>query len=446
MLSSPSLVGGDKSYDFDDIGIDARHSSFFPPTPLHQPFASLFASAPKTALKLVRDMSNRATVGSQQILEITKPRYATPLPLNISFPWGSQRFWTGGRSYTWFLGEGGPQPLEAAFLALTYWAHKRLDAGDSVDEVIRDMVEGHDNWTVLGLAASLALEKRHVSETVLPLVTAQRLWSVDMARQVQGHRRHFTVLGMNPRDQMTGEQRGGFDYLQTRRFQHNSIRDLTMLFALSHDPTLREKFKTALQRFPDELPFNYQEEMANEPLKAKLRETAQIWATWGDAANYRTEPVPDRPGTVSVSFHAPQQPSAEFQQEREENARSIGDFSVRAWADSSFRAGALDKRYELKSVITFARSRDSSDLLNVLAEAGEGATQTGVAAAAAVAASFSTDQEDEAWGWSVLARVCSLQEHGTRLYHSRKSLRSSPVSHCCALARPAQRKPARRLC
>ena len=198
ILSGLFHIHGEKSYDFNDVGVDHHYGSFFPPTPLHQPFASLFDLAPEIARQLVRDIGNRATTGWRQIHEINAPHYGTPLPLDIEFPWGMQRFWGDMRTYAWFLGEGGAQPLEAAFLALTYWAHKRLDAGDDADEVIRAVIDGHENWTVLGLAASLALESNRISETVLPLVTAQRLWHADIARQVQNPGRPITVFGMNP--------------------------------------------------------------------------------------------------------------------------------------------------------------------------------------------------------------------------------------------------------
>ena len=46
-----------------------------------------------------------------------------------------------------------------------------IDAGQSMDEVIRLVVDGNECYAVLGLALVLALETLHVSDTTLPLVS-----------------------------------------------------------------------------------------------------------------------------------------------------------------------------------------------------------------------------------------------------------------------------------
>lgn len=182
ILSHPYLIGGEKTFDFNDLGIDHHHHYFYPPSPLHQPFASLFQFAPDVACRLVRDIANRATEGWCQIHRLNAPRYGTPIPVEVDFPWGRQRFWGDGRTYAWYLGQGGPQPLDAAFLALSYWAHKSIDGGRPVDDVVREVVEGHDNWAVLGLACSLVLERLTLSPTSLALVATQRLWEIELSR------------------------------------------------------------------------------------------------------------------------------------------------------------------------------------------------------------------------------------------------------------------------
>ncbi len=412
---------GDKTYDFDDIGIDARHQFFYPPTPLHQPFASLFALAPAVALTLVRDIGNRATTGWKQIHEINSPRFGTPLPLDVSLPWGQQRFWGDARTYGWYLGEVGPQPLEAAFLALTYWAHKRLDAGEDVDAILRDVVEGHENWTVLGLAASLALERIHLSYTTLALVCTQRLWQQDMARQVQSRGRHITIFGLNPRDRMSTDQTDAFDYLEKRQFRDRSIRDMTANFALSNNAAWKTRLKTDLRRFPKELPFTCEEERDDGAARSHLLEMAKIWATWGDPANYNVQPVADKPNAVAVTFNPPEPPAEAFEAARQENAKAMADISVLHWAHKSLKQDALDLTYQLPAVVDFVRTRDSTTLFEQLADAGESTTQSSVAAAAAVAACFSQDAAAVSWAWSILDRVLSMNDEKDPLHFGKHS-------------------------
>ena len=251
----------------------------FPSPTRHQPFASLFDFAPEIGRQLVRDIGNRATTDRGIFTNQRAAQWhASSLGHRVSM--GNAASLGDMRTYAWFFGEGGAQPLEAAFLALTYWAHKRLDAGDGVNQVIRSVIDGHENWTVLGLAVSLALESNRVSETVLPLVTAQRLWHADIARQVQNPGSTITVFGMNPRDRMTANQREALDYLLKRAFRGRSLRDLTPLFAFGSDEVLRAKLKEALQKCPEALPFSYEEEAASEPMRNRFLETAKIWAAW----------------------------------------------------------------------------------------------------------------------------------------------------------------------
>ncbi len=193
---------GPERYDFHDVGLDYNHGSFYPPTPIDQPFASLFQSAPTVALALVRELANRAVTGWRQIIEINAPGQGTPIPLDIAFPWGQQRFWGDVQTYVWFEGHGmQPQPLESAFLALTYWAHKSLDSGRELDGLIQQVAEGHESWTVLGLACSLALQRFQATEGVLPLITTQRLWHADLQRQVNESNWDINLFGFNPRHQ-----------------------------------------------------------------------------------------------------------------------------------------------------------------------------------------------------------------------------------------------------
>ena len=49
ILAAPHYIKGTKTYDLDDLGIDQYHHAYFPPSPLHEPFGSLFRNAPDLA-------------------------------------------------------------------------------------------------------------------------------------------------------------------------------------------------------------------------------------------------------------------------------------------------------------------------------------------------------------------------------------------------------------
>ena len=127
----------------DDIGISRHHNYYFPASPIHEPFASLFAKKPEAALGLIRDLANHATKGWHQVQLLNRNRMGTPIPVVLEFPWGKQEFWGDWHVYNWFMGQLVPNPLECAFLALSYWAFKQIEAGRPTDEVIRAVVEGN---------------------------------------------------------------------------------------------------------------------------------------------------------------------------------------------------------------------------------------------------------------------------------------------------------------
>ena len=108
----------------------------------------------------------------------------TPFPVSVTFPWGVQQFWGDWHVYSWGMGQLAPQPLECAFLALSYWAFKQIEGGRSASDVIKDIVEGNECYAVLGIALLLALETWEVTETTLAVATCQRLWQHDIARVV----------------------------------------------------------------------------------------------------------------------------------------------------------------------------------------------------------------------------------------------------------------------
>ena len=292
MLSSPSLsyaIGNDR-YDLDDIGIQRHDNFYFPTSALHEPFKSLFAAKPETALRLVRNLANHATKGWQQVHNINRRKLGTPLPASIEFPWGRQQFWGDWRVYNWGMGQLAPNPLECAFLALTYWAFKQLDAGRTAGEVIKDIVIGNECYAVLGIALMLSLETWETTETTLAVATCQRLWPHDLARHVQEPNKDIDLLGMGFMTRLKGEQAQAKVFLDARKSRGREVRTLAMFFALNQDQALSEKFRAALAGFPSDLPYEL-EEQKNEAVTAQLKEDAERWAGLGDRKKLQAIPI-----------------------------------------------------------------------------------------------------------------------------------------------------------
>jgi hypothetical protein len=194
-LQSAFFTIGVDRYDLDDIGIDRHNNVYFPTSAIHEPFKSLFANKPEVALRLVRNLANHATRGWRQIHSINRKQMGTPIPVWVEFPWGVQQFWGDWHVYNWGLGQLAPNPLECAFLGLSYWAFRQIEGGRSASDVIKDVVEGNECYAVLGLALLLALETWETTQTTFAVATCQRLWQHDVARFVQEPSKDIDLFG-----------------------------------------------------------------------------------------------------------------------------------------------------------------------------------------------------------------------------------------------------------
>ncbi len=177
---------GDFSYhDWERLSINDDHQSFWPPSPLREPFHSLFESSPDQALRLLRELCNHAMTAWRQLHHHPRDRGGTPIPLELAFPWGAQRFWGTDREYLWFRSTWAPKAIGCGFMTLEEWCFAELARGRCVDELIQQVVEGNECIAILGTAAMLALQTETVSRATLPLFTSQRLLAADHNRLAQ---------------------------------------------------------------------------------------------------------------------------------------------------------------------------------------------------------------------------------------------------------------------
>jgi hypothetical protein len=411
-------IGRDR-IDLDNIGINRHHHYYYPASPIHEPFASLFAKKPKAALGLVRDLANHATKGWYQVQLLNRKGMGTPIPAVLEFPWGKQEFWGDWHVYSWFMGELAPKPLECAFLALSYCAFKQIEGGRPTDEVIRAVVEGNECYAILGLALVLALETYDVSETTFPIVTCQRLWHHDMARVVHESTRNIDLLGFGFLSRLTREKAKAKEFLDSRQSRKREVRELAMRFALSTNDGLRQRVKEALAHFPDDLPYEIDEHRTSGAAKAYLKEAADRWAGLGDIQNYRKHET--ETDEVLISFEPPNPMTPAQEKRLEESTTSLQEYSVIGWATKSLQANALADGLDLADAIAFARARDNSTILAERNDTGAHSPQTTISAVAAVVIRFGPAAgEDYDWAWNVMGRIAAMTEpkdtfHGSKI-------------------------------
>jgi hypothetical protein len=400
-------LGSDR-YDLDDVGIERHNNFYFPTSALHEPFKSLFANKPEVALRLVRNLANHATKGWRQIHSINRKQMGTPIPVSVEFPWGVQEFWGDWHVYNWGLGQLAPNPLECAFLALSYWAFKQIESGRSASDVIKDIVEGNECYAVLGLALLLALETWEVTETTLAVATCQRLWQHDMARFVQEPHKDIDLFGFGFMSRLSGEKAQAKDFLDQRKSRKRQIKQLAMLFALNKDSALSEKFKAALVRFPDDLPYEVEELKLDLGITAHLKEEAERWAGLGDRKNYKQTKVDET--KVAITYESPKPLTEDEQNRLGESTTSLQGFSIVGWAMKSLEANKIADGLSLDQAVVHAKSVDTKSAFD---ERDDGASspQSVVASVAVCVIRFGDPQSDDhTWAWNVMARVEAMKE------------------------------------
>ena len=408
---------GEDGVDRDDIGIKRFEGYYSPPSPAHEPFAALFAKAPQTALAVIRDLANHAVRGWRQN-ETTRRGADSPLPVTLGFPWGEQTFWGDVAQYEWFTIHASPEPLECAFLALRHWAFKELDGGRPVDEVIRAVVEGNTCYGVLGLALALALETLRISETVLPVVTCQRLWHDDLRRFAQEPMGGIDLLGFGLQAPVARHRAVAREFLDSRQHRKRRIQHLAVAFATGADSAMRERFAARLVRFPDALPYTTEAQRKDARATAYLGEHARRWAEYGDVGNYRRVEVDGR--ATGVGFESPT-PHTEAEERRlEENATVLEAQGVIGWATRCLEAGAVVEGVSTADAIRMARERDDEELFDERRDAVEHWPQTLVSVVGAVMlCSGGANRADREWAWNVMDRVAAMREPADALPGSR---------------------------
>lgn len=395
-------------YDRDDIGIGRHNNFYFPTSALHEPFKSLFAYKTDVALRLVRNLANHATKGWRQIHSINRKKIGTPIPVTVEFPWGGQPFWGDWHVYNWGLGQLAPNPLECAFLSLSCWAFKQVECGRSSSDVIKDIVEGNECYAVLCIALLLALETWERTETTLAVATCQRLWPHDMARFVQDPHRDLDLLGFGFLSRLTGEKAEAKEFLDQRKSRKRNIRQLAMLFALSDDDFLREKFKAALARFSDDLPYELEEQKSSKDYTAHLKEEAERLAGLGDRKNYKEAQHDET--HVAITYELPKPLTDTEQQRLKESTTSLKGFSIVGWAMSSLNSNKVADGLTLDQAIAHAKTVDNAANFDALDDGASSAQSVAASVAACVIRFGDPQTEDFKWAWDIMARIEAMNE------------------------------------
>ena len=376
--------------------INERHYNIFNHILDREPFKSLFKNNPNVALKLVRNLTNHATESWKQIQYINKREMGTPIPIQIKFPWGTQKFWGDASVYSWGYGHFISGALDVAFQSLKDWAFEEINGGRAASEVIEEIVKGNNCYAILGIAVQLILETQETTETTLAIVTCQRLWMHDISRSVQE----------------SSEKNNG------RKGYGQNVKSLAISFAFSESKDIKKAFKSALAQFPDNLPFEWEEQKVNAQIIAKLKERAEQWAGLGDEKNYERTPHGEK--QIMIFYNSPKTLTDETQKKLEKNNASLERNQSIFLADKSLKDGQFADNFHLDEAITYANSIDDKGLYMDRGRYDPSGSESAITSIAACVIRFGDPKSDNyEWAWGIMARVATMSFSDDSLhYHS----------------------------
>jgi hypothetical protein len=402
-------IGEFSSSDWEQLAIHDDHRSFWPPSPLREPFASLFRQSPTHALYLLRELCNHAIKAWRQLHRLDRESRGTPLPLELSLPWGQQTFWGGDREYLWCRSTWAPKAIGCGFLALEDWCLGEIERGRPVDDLIQQIVAENDCIAILGTAAMVALHTETLSATTMPLFTSQRLLAADRQR-LAADLSPSNLIGFTH-----ASDRPHLDALRTanaRPVRKLELRGMVPRFVFATEP-LGSQARSAIEAFAERLPYQYEEDCDDPEVQRELAEQAMEYAELADQATYRAYRTEnDHIALVHVS------PSAATPQnvaKLEQATQYLSIANLWTWASTSFDKQDLDGRLSLGDAVAMAIGLDGPDLF---ATSSSNRTDTiamhrgAVASTAAVLLTFrsgSTDDQLE-WARGVLQRAAKLKE------------------------------------
>lgn len=407
-------VGDFTYHDWERLSIHDDHRSFWPPSPLREPFHSLFQSSPDEALRLLRKLCNHAITAWRQLHRHSRERGGTPVPLDLKFPWGTQRFWGSDREYLWFRSTWAPKVIGCGFMALEEWCLAEVARKRPVDELIKHIVEGNECIAILGTAGMLALHTETVSEATFPLFTAQRLLAADHNRLGQDLSPTANLIGFTHRTDRPHIE--AIKAANARLVRKTQLSWMVPRFVFGAGP-IRDRARDAILNFKNDLPYQY-EEHRNMP-KAREHLTAQAleYAELADPKNYQAFRAKGDSDEVAIVHISPSAAKPENVARAEEASKQLRQMNLWTWASKSFEEKTLGETYTVEGAIASAREADASDLFELSkdenAEEQLGMRRGAVAATAAITLNFREGRtpEDLEWARDVLGRAVRLAEN-----------------------------------
>jgi hypothetical protein len=164
--------------------------TFYPASPAQGPFLELLTHSPQHGLSLIHQLVNHA------ITFYTSGRDYGANAFTITFPDGERDFpWKS--TYFWSREGQAPSCVTSCMMALETWAHRRIEAGEAIDEVLADVLGPPGSPAAyLLVAVDILLSHRPKSrEAAVPFLACPELLCIDRERLLHDNFEYPDILG-----------------------------------------------------------------------------------------------------------------------------------------------------------------------------------------------------------------------------------------------------------
>ena len=397
-------------FDWQNHSIHDHHRDFLLPSPLREPFHSLFQSSPDHALKLLRGLCNHAMTAWRQMHNHSHDHGDIPIPLEITFPWGTQIFWGSDREYLWFRSIGAPKAIGCAFMALEEWCFSEIEKNRDVDELIQQVIEGNECIAILGIASMIVLRTERASGATLPLVTSQRLLTADHYRMKEDLSLSMNLLGF-----MESTDTPHIEAIQAanaRGVRKRQLRWMIPKFVFARE-TFRDRAREIILNFKNDLPFQYEEDRDIPDIRERLTRQALEYAELVNIENYQANYAED---DIKIIFNSPSAAQSENITKAENANKNLRLYSLCIWASKSLQGKKLNDGYTIKYAIVLSKEVDSKDLFEEQSNENDEISlemrRSAISATAAMVLNFreGCSYENLEWARDILKRAIHLPE------------------------------------
>lgn len=392
---------------------------FLPASPAQGPFFELLRDAPQHGLLLIQRLLDHAI-----LFYSGGDEYGTDA-ITIIFPGGTRAFpW--GRSYTWAREGHRSYCITSALMALEAWAHHRIEAGETFDTVLNDVL-GSPGSSAAYLLVAIDLILSHwpkSREAAVPFLACPELLCVDRQRYHCDSFEFPDIFGF--RD-LQKEPIGGasIESLKNRASRRLMLKQLLSKYAVFGPVDLREKLNTLLHHAAERLgPPDKHSNLGDPDFMVTHALNLVSPNNWDEVS----VALPDGTQTVAHKYVSPEAESQHLAALQESSQGRLRDANLEAAVSLAVDDSSRSSPEFAAAVVEWAQSATATSTSAEVDEDADSMREHAVVGAAMIAIRDGDTElraQHQSWARNIFAKA--LQTKNDPVHRFRSGLKFNPV-------------------